>query len=63
MENAVHYKVFKNDAELTKFQEGDNIGIVSITPFSSGLKMELETKEANGEIEVGVFVVYYNKKS
>lgn len=63
MNEIVHYKVFKNDEELTQFQKDNLIGIISISPFSQGVKMDYDTKDMNGEISIGVFVVYFNRKS
>ena len=57
MNSIVHYKVFKNDEELTQFQKDNPIGIVSISPFTQGVKMDYDTKDMNGEVSIGVFVV------
>ena len=63
MNEIVHYKVFKNDDELTQFQKDNSIGIVSISPFTQGVKMDYDVKDMNGAVSIGVFVVYFNRKS
>ena len=63
MNEIVHYKIFKNDAELTHYQKANSIGIVSISPFTQGVKMDYDTKDMNGAVSIGVFVVYFNRKS
>ncbi len=42
----VHYKIFKNDEELTQFQKEHDIGIISIIPFTQGMKLDYDTKDA-----------------
>lgn len=59
----VHYKIFKNDEELTQFQKEHGIGIISIVPFTQGMKLDYDTKDADAEISIGVFVVFYNKEN
>ena len=63
MNEIVHYKVFKNDDELTQFQKDNSIGIVLISPFTQGVKMDYDTKDMTGAVSIGVFVVYFNRKS
>ena len=63
MNEIVHYKVFKNDDELTQFQKDNSIGIVLISPFTQGVKMDYDTKDMNGAVSIGVFVVYVNRES
>jgi len=44
-----------------KFQEDNNIGIVSISTFIQKIDMEYDSKEVGAMTDTSVFVVYYNK--
>ncbi len=59
----LHYKLFKNDSEFTKFQEENNIGIITITPCIYGTSINHDLKNADTVMDLGVFVAYHEKEN
>ena len=62
MKKIIHYKVFKLDEDLEKFQNDNEIGIIQVQPFNHGITMDIDKHSSSGELSIDVFVVFtYDK--
>jgi len=58
MKKIIEYEVFKSNKEFIKFQNKNNIGVVSVSPFVSKMKMDHDNNNADAKNEISVFVVF-----
>ena len=54
----IHYKIFKSDDEMSKFQNENEIGIIQVQPYNHGITMDIDAQSSSGELTIGVFVVF-----